>query len=196
MFFSLQQHIHSSCSQSGGLKQNQTCQGFVVTAAERCRTTRHVVLGRVFSEIVLRFISRKDSSHHAAGTDNSRRAKWAPGQWFLWSHYELVRKTERLRSLSVFPSLSLHSHAHALSSTPLIPSFFSPSPHFTSPLQIPPFRPLFCLAHSQSDAVDELLCTGNIKPSQSPHFTCSDLQLLMLFGQHGNSCYQGWAEAL
>lgn len=66
---------------------------------------------------------------------------------------------------------------------------------YVSPSNLP-FRPLFRLANSQSDAADELLCAGNIKPSQSPHFTCSDLQLLMLFGQHGNSCYQGRAEAL
>lgn len=79
------------------------------------------------------FHQQKDCSH-AGETDNSPRAKWAPGQWFLWSYYKLVKKTLTIKIFffSLFPSL--HTHAFFLSSL-FIPPFLSPSafPLFSSP---------------------------------------------------------------
>lgn len=49
--------------------------GVLVPAGTRCCTTPNIVFGLIFPEIVSRFISRKESSHHAAEPDNSHRAK-------------------------------------------------------------------------------------------------------------------------
>lgn len=63
-----------------------------VTAATRCCINKKCFSRLLFPGTVSCFISRNDSSHHARETDNSRRTKWAPGQWFLWSHYKLVKR--------------------------------------------------------------------------------------------------------
>lgn len=104
------------------------------------------------------FHQQKDCSH-AGETDNSPRAKWAPGQWFLWSYYKLVKKTLTIKIFffSLFPSL--HTHAFFLSSL-FIPPFLSPS---AFPLFSSPFLP------SRST----LSANTHIKSLQSPQFTCS-----------------------
>lgn len=149
--------------------------------------TVHVVLfffGLIFLEAVSCLIRRKASSH-AGETDNSHRAKCAPGQWLLWSHYKLVKKD--CNDWDLYRSLQTHMHTQSLSS-PLIPPFSSPSSHFMFSLSFFPYtRPHFCLSHSQLHKMDKLFCLGNIKLLQSPRFTCWDLQLLMLlFGELGN----------
>lgn len=104
-----------------------------VPARVHPETTFYVVFLVNISKDSVLFHQQKDCSH-AGETDNSPRAKWAPGQWFLWSYYKLVKKTLTIKIFffSLFPSL--HTHAFFLSSL-FIPPFLSPSafPLFSSP---------------------------------------------------------------
>lgn len=134
---------------------------------------------------MLCFIRRKGSSHPAGETENSHRAKWTPGHWLLWSRYKLVKRLERLRSLSLFLFLSLHTHSHPLQfilSFRLPLTFCFPSV-FSHHLSVSHMR-------SQLDTTDKLFWLGNTK--LSPRFTCWDLLLLMLLFGNLATAARAW----
>lgn len=130
-----------------------------VPARVHPETTFYVVFLVNISKDSVLFHQQKDCSH-AGETDNSPRAKWAPGQWFLWSYYKLVKKTLTIKIF--FFSLSLSAHTCILSFIPFHPSFsltFCFSFVFLSILAFPinPFslqtHTLSCYSHLSSPAV-------------------------------------------
>lgn len=130
-----------------------------VPARVHPETTFYVVFLVNISKDSVLFHQQKDCSH-AGETDNSPRAKWAPGQWFLWSYYKLVKKTLTIK-IFFFLSFPLCTHMH---------SFFHP---FSSLLFSHLLLFLCFPLHSCLPDQPFLSANTHIKLLQSPQFTCS-----------------------